>query len=645
MAEKNHQEAHDPGSSPKKVLQIAEMITVGELAEKLDLPVVKLVGELFKNGIVATINQRIDFETAEIIADELGLDVTIEKKSAVSDEPEKYQLHLSKNAKVRPPIVAVMGHVDHGKTTLLDNILGMKKVEGESGGITQAISAYQTEKNGRKITLLDTPGHEAFAALRQHGATLTDVVVLVVAADDGVKPQTVEAIKFAKTANARIVVAINKMDKETANPNLVKTQLASEYGLNPEEWGGDTVMVEISAKTGMNVDKLLDMVLLVADMEELRADNDVPAEGLVIESNMEKGRGAVVRILVENGTLNLGDFIVAGSAWGKVRTLEDWSGQAIKLAGPSTPATITGFREVPPFGQRIEEVKNEREAKALAARHYDEQVQSMAGVNITGSDLLKMMNRQTEQQDAVFVVKADVQGSLTSVVDSLKLLETDEVAVKIVASGVGNITEGDIRAARAMSDDGEKNGAVIYGFNVTLPAQVKQLAARAHVEVRLFNVIYELIDDARGEMEKLLPEEIVETPVGELLIEGVFRTTKDEIIAGGLVESGKIVPKVLARVWRGGSRNVQRTDNEKADEEAIKKKGGELLAEVEITSVQREKAEAKEVFEGEMCGVNLKLHSVAIDPETKTEIRTGKFVMEIGDRLEVFTRDMRKREL
>ncbi len=591
----------------RKTLQIPDMITVGDLADKLGIPVVKLVGELFKNGIMATVNQRIDFETAEIIIEELGIDVKIVKKDVDAVDPEKYEIHLSKNAKPRPPIVAVMGHVDHGKTTLLDNILGMKKASGEAGGITQHISAYQTVHNGRTITLLDTPGHEAFAALRQHGATLTDVVVIVVAADDGVKPQTVEAIKFARSANAKIVVAINKMDKPTANPNLVKTQLASEYDLNPEEWGGDTVMVEVSALTGQNVDKLLDMVLLVADMEELKADYNVPAEGLVIESNLEKGRGAVVRLLIENGTLNKGDFIVAGSAWGKVRTLEDWSGKQMKQAGPSTPATVTGFRDVPPFGTHIEEVKNEREAKALAAKHYDEEVRSTANANITGADLLKMMNRETEQQEASFVVKADVQGSLTSVVDSLKLLETDEVAVKIVASGVGDITEGDIRAASS-------SGAIIYGFNVNLPAQVKRLAARAHVEVRLFKIIYELLDDAKSAMSALLPDEVVETHLGELDVQGVFRTTKTEIIAGGKVTEGRLLPHTQAKVWRG------------------KGKKAELLGEVELVSLRREKNEASDIVEGEMCGVELALNG-------------QKLTLELGDRLEVFKRELKARSL
>lgn len=591
----------------KPELQLPDMVTVGDLADKLGIPVVKLIGELFKNGIMATVNQRIDFETAEIIVSELGIDVRVVHKDTSMADQESFHVHLSQNAKPRPPIVAVMGHVDHGKTTLLDNILHMHKTEAEAGGITQHISAYQTTHQGRAITLLDTPGHEAFAALRQHGATLTDVVIIVVAADDGVKPQTVEAIKFARTANARIVVAINKMDKPTANPNLVKTQLATDYDLNPEEWGGDTVMIEVSALTGQNVDKLLDMVLLVADMEELKADYNVPAEGLVIESNLEKGRGAVVRLLVENGTLNLGDFVVAGSVWGKIRTLEDWRGKSARQAGPSTPATVTGFRDVPPFGTYIEEVKNEREAKALAGKHYDELIRSTANANITGAELLKMMNRQTKQQEIAFVVKADVQGSLTSVVDSLKLLETSEVAVKIVASGVGNITEGDIRVASS-------SGAIIYGFGVSLPSPVKQLARRAHVEVRLFKIIYELLDDARGAMTALLPDEVVETPLGELEIKGIFHTTKSSIIAGGKVTSGKLLVDTRARIWRG------------------KGKAAQSLGEVELTSLQRERNSATDLVEGEMGGVELSLEG-------------AKLSLELGDRLEVFQRQLKKRSL
>ncbi len=589
-----------------KIIQIPSMITVGDLAAKLDIPVVKLVGELFKNGIMATVNQRIDFETAEIILEELGVDAKIEKKDVEADATDQLEIHLSKNAKPRAPIVAVMGHVDHGKTTLLDNILQMHRQSGEAGGITQHISAYQTVHNGRPITFLDTPGHEAFAALRQHGATLTDVVIIVVAADDGVKPQTVEAIKFARTANAKIVVAINKMDKPTANPNLVRTQLASDYGLNPEEWGGDTIMVEVSAVTGQGVDQLLDAVLLVADMEELKADYNVEAEGLVIESNLEKGRGAVVRMLIENGTLNKGDFIVAGSAWGKVRTMEDWRGKDLKAAGPSTPVTVTGFREVPPFGKRIEEVKNEREAKALAAKHYNEQIQSTADANITSTDLLRMMNRETEQQVANFVVKADVQGSLTSVIDSLKLLETDEVAVKIIASGVGDITEGDISAAMSAN-------ATVFGFNVNLPGVVRQLANRAHVPVQLYKIIYELIDNAKDIMSDLLPDAVTEEAVGELEVKGIFRTTKDQVITGGLITDGKLLPDVEVRIWRG------------------KGKKAEQIGTAHIASIQKEKAEIKEGHAGEMCGVSL---------ATKERLELA-----LGDRLEMFRIVRQKRHL
>ena len=320
----------------EKIVNIADSVTVGELVETLGLSITTLIGELFKNGIAATINQRLDFETAQIVVEELGLDVQLKRKAAAADI-HHHARKLSDKAVPRPPIVAVMGHVDHGKTSLLDAILDKKTVEGEAGGITQHISAYQAQRNGRMITLLDTPGHEAFAALRQHGAVLTDVVIIVVAADDGVKPQTVEAIRFARSANAKIVVAINKIDKDTANPQLVKTQLASEHGLNPEEWGGDTVMVEVSAKTGQNLDKLLDMVLLVADMEDLRADEDVPAEGLVIEAHMETGRGAVVGLLVENGHLRPGHYLVAGTAYGRVRTLQDFRGKTVKDAGLIRP--------------------------------------------------------------------------------------------------------------------------------------------------------------------------------------------------------------------------------------------------------------------------------------------------------------------
>jgi translation initiation factor IF-2 len=588
----------------KKILIIGNTVTVGELAERLDLPVTKLIGELFKNGIMATVNQRIDIETAQIIVDELGLEVELKQKddAAEGEKLVKTERALSDKAQTRPPIVAVMGHVDHGKTSLLDAVLDTKVASGEAGGITQHISAYQTVYNDRPITLLDTPGHEAFGALRQHGAALTDVVVIVVAADDGVKPQTVEAVRFARQANARIVVAINKVDKPEADVNRVRQQLATDLQLMPEEWGGDTVMVEVSAKTKQGIDKLLELVLLVADLEDLRAETEGRAEGLVIESHMEQGKGSVVTVLVSHGMLTPGSYVVAGGAYGKVRTLADYAGRAIAKAGPSTPAKVTGFKSIPQFGDQFEVAASEKEAKQQAAHHIEDSKNDARNSTISSADLLNLIDRRKEKQLANMIIKADVQGSLTSVSDSLKMLEHQEVAPRIISSGIGAISENDVRMAAGAN-------AVIYGFGVQLPPAVKRLAARDKVPVRIFNVIYELIDDAKMELENLLAPEVIETEVGKLIIRGVFKVTKGDVVCGGEVTKGKVEPGVLARVKRG-------------DEE---------LAEVEVESVQREKVEVKEVFEGEMCGLQLK---------TK-----GKLMVQEGDRIEFFKRELVKRTL
>lgn len=584
----------------QRTLVLPDTVTVGELAAQLNLPVTKLIGELFKNGIMATVNQRIDFETAQIIVEELELEVTLQQQEAEAVGPEKNKRQLSENASERPPIVAVMGHVDHGKTSLLDALLETKVASGEAGGITQHISAYQTEKNGRSITLLDTPGHEAFSALRQHGAALTDVVIIVVAADDGVKPQTVEAIKFAQGANAKIVVAINKVDKDTADVPRVKAELA-QHSLQTEEWGGDTTVVEVSAKTGQGLDKLLDMVLLVADLEELKAETDGPAEGLVIESHMLRGRGAVVRLLVEHGILRPGAFMVAGGTYGKVRTLGDFADRPIKEAGPATPVIVTGFKELPEFGDRFNVVKSEKEARNLAAKNAAEEKEVLT-TNLSSTDLLGMMNRKAEQQELNVIVRADVQGSLTSVLDSLRLLEGSEVAVRVVSSGVGSISENDIQLASS-------SGAIIYGFNVQLPPTVKRLANREKTPVRIFGVIYELLDDVRFALGEMLSPEVVETEVGTLTLKGIFKTSKDEVICGGEVTGGKAVPKTLARA----------------------KRKDEQIAEVSVQNVQRGQQDAKEVFEGELCGLNLRTQS--------------KLALEIGDKLEFFTRELKKRSL
>ena len=585
-----------------KVIQIAGSITVDELANALGLSVTFLIGELFKQGIVATINQRLDFDTASIIIEELELkNVRLERKNT-STKTSDLRRELSDKAVVRPPVVAVMGHVDHGKTTLLDTLLHKKTVEGEAGGITQHISAYQLKHNERLITFLDTPGHEAFAAIRQHGAMLTDIVVIVVAADDGVKPQTVEAIKFAQSANAKIIVAINKIDREGADIPRTMADLA-QHGLNPEEWGGDITMVPISAKRGDNLEKLLDLILLTADIEELKADEHIPSEGLVIESHMEIGKGSVVNLLVTGGELKTGEFIVAGSAYGKIRTMLDFRGKPKGKATPSTPVTVTGFKELPNFGDKFIEVKDEKSARKMALLNAQNLVEESASANVTSSDLLRMMNNADNAKVFNVIIKGDVLGSVTSVVDSLKMIDTKgEVMLNIVSSGVGDITENDIYMA-------EGDNTVVYGFNVNVPTNIVKLAARDGVEIRNYKIIYELLDDAKTSMENLLDAEIVETEMGEMKIKGVFRTERTAIIAGGEVLTGLAKKGLMGRVY-----------HEK-----------ELIGEVEVDSVQKEKMDVNELVAGETGGIAFKLEK--------------KLVIEVNDRVKFFTRELVKKKL
>jgi len=551
---------------------------------------------------VATINQRLDFDTASIIIEELGLkNVRLERKNT-STKTSDLRRELSDKAVTRPPVVAVMGHVDHGKTTLLDTLLHKKTVEGEAGGITQHISAYQLKHNERLITFLDTPGHEAFAAIRQHGAMLTDIVVIVVAADDGVKPQTVEAIKFAQSANAKIIVAINKIDREGADIPRTMADLA-QHGLNPEEWGGDITMVPISAKRGDNLEKLLDLILLTADIEELKADVHIPSEGLVIESHMEIGKGSVVNLLVTGGELKTGEFIVAGSAYGKIRTMLDFRGKPKGKATPSTPVTVTGFKELPNFGDKFIEVKDEKSARKMALLNAQNLVEESASANVTSSDLLRMMNNADNAKVFNVIIKGDVLGSVTSVIDSLKMIDTKgEVMLNIVSSGVGDITENDIYMA-------EGDNTVVYGFNVNVPTNIVKLAARDGVEIRNYKIIYELLDDAKTSMENLLDAEIVETEMGEMKIKGVFRTERTAIIAGGEVLTGLAKKGLMGRVY-----------HEK-----------ELIGEVEVDSVQKEKMDVNELVAGETGGIAFKLEK--------------KLVIEVNDRVKFFTRELVKKKL
>ncbi len=585
-----------------RTIEIEENVTVGTLADQLMIPATKLIGELFKNGIMATINERIDFDTAQIMVEELGLEVELARKKAEVVAPVKRaaKQSTSEKAETRPPVVAVMGHVDHGKTSLLDAIREADVAKGEAGGITQHISAYQVTHNDRVITFLDTPGHEAFAALREHGAQLTDVVIIVVAADDGIKPQTIEAIRFARKAGVKIIVAINKIDKEGANVNRVKSQLA-EQDILIEGQGGDVVAVEVSAKTKQNIPQLLDMVLLVSDVEDLRAEFDSPAQGLIIEAHMEKGRGPVAIALVEHGTLKPGNFIVAGTASGKVRNLESTTGEPIKAAGPSTPVIITGFKELPEFGNEFTVEVNEKAARSSAQAAKSGQ-SSAGGLQMNSNELLRIINRSNELQELNVIIKADVKGSLTSVIDSLKTLNTDEVAIRVVGSGVGSVNENDVHLAST-------SNAIIYGFNISIAPNIKQLASRDRVPLRLFKVIYELIDDAKTSLSDLLAPEIVENELGRMVVKGVFKTSKTEVICGGEVTKGKLTVPAMAKVVRDK----------------------EVLAEVEVVQLKRGPQDTKEVFEGEMCGLSLKT--------------TSRLNLEEGDRIELFTREAVARSL
>src|SRR6266702_4089073 len=584
-----------------RTIEIEDMTTVGTLAEKLMLPVTRLIGELMKNGVMATVNERIDFDTAQIIVSELGLDVELAKKTQeqVTSVREKHAAS-SETAVPRPPVVAVMGHVDHGKTSLLDAIRGASVAKGEAGGITQHISAYQITHNKRVITFLDTPGHEAFAAIREHGAHLTDIVIIVIAADDGIKPQTIEAIRYARKAGVKIIVALNKIDKEGADANRAKQQLA-EQNLLVEEWGGDTVAIEVSAKTKQGIDELLDMILLVTDVEDFRADVDGPAIGLVIEAHVEQGRGPIANALIEEGTLKLGDYVVAGTTYAKIRNLESTDGKPLKTATPSTPVVITVFKALPEFSDEFTVVPNEKIARSQAEQAAINQRIS-GGRDMNSSELIRMINRNNRLQELNIIVKADVQGSLTSVIDSLKALETEEVAVRVVSASVGAITDSDVYLATT-------SNAIIYGFNVLAPTNIKRLASRDKVNIRLYNVIYELIDDVKTELTTLLAPEIVEKEMGRLVVRGIFKTTKTEVICGGEVTKGKLMVPVLARVMRDD----------------------QPLAEVELTNLKRGPQDTKEVFEGEMCGLSFR--------------STARVDLQEGDRLEAFTRETVARSL
>jgi translation initiation factor IF-2 len=589
-------------TSELKQVETPAVVGVGAFAERLGLPVTTVIAELMKNGVMATINEQIDFDTAAIIGSDLGFEVVPEviEESGPALTPGDAKLAEGEGT-ARPPVVAVMGHVDHGKTSLLDKIRATDVAGGEAGGITQHIGAYQIKRKDRWITFLDTPGHEAFSAIRAHGARLTDVAIIVVAADDGIKPQTREAIRYAQEAGNQIVIAINKIDKDGADPTRVRQELSEKLELTPEEWGGKTVMVDVSAKTGANIDKLLDLVLLVADIEERRARAEGSAEGVVIETHLETGRGPVATVLVQHGVLSVGDYVVAGGTYAKVRSLADWHGKRIKTAHPGMPAVVTGFKAAPAFGDVFYAVASEKLARERSvATQRQAQVKSMVNVKrIDASDLQSAITAGKVQELNV-VVKADVQGSLESLLESVNSLRNDEVAVRVVSSGIGAINESDITFAAT-------SGAMVLGFNVSLGSAVKQLANREKVQIRLYKVIYELLDDLRSGLELMLKPEIVETEIGTLKVLGVFKTTKTAVICGGEVTSGKATAGVQVRITR--------------DKETI---GAGTL-----TAVQKEQNKVSEAVEGEQCGLSI----------------TTSNGIQVGDKLQFFTTSERRRTL
>lgn len=556
---------------------VGDEITVGELAAAMKKTASEVIKQLMKLGMMATVNQTIDYDTAEIVVTEMGCKiqravvVTIEERIMdISEDTEE-------TLQPRSPVVVVMGHVDHGKTSLLDAIRNSKVTEGEAGGITQHIGAYRVNHDGHDITFLDTPGHAAFTSMRQRGAMATDIAVLVVAADDGIMPQTVEAINHAKAAKVQIIVAINKMDKPEANPDRIKQQL-TEQGLVPEEWGGDVICVPVSAKTHDGIEDLLANILLVAEMQELKANPNRRAKGVVIEARLDKGRGPVASLLVQNGTLRSGDIIVAGTSVGRVRVMLDENGKPVKEAGPSVPVEITGLDEAPAAGDSFDAVSDERLARQLVEQRKQKAKEEVfnAAQKVTLDNLFNQLE-QGEMKDLNVIVKADVQGSVEAVRESLQKLTNEEVRVNVIHGGVGAINESDEMLAAT-------SGAIIVGFNVRPDPVAKEAAERDGVEIRLYRVIYDCIDEITAAMKGMLAPKYREAQLGQLIVRQTYKVSGVGVIAGCYVQSGKITRDSKVRVVRDGI----------------------VVAEDDIASLRRFKDDVKEVAESYECGVGLK---------------------------------------
>ena len=553
---------------------LEDSITVQDLAGQLGKKATDVIMKLMTMGVMATINQELDVDTATIIAEEFGatVEVKVSKEEElftdIEDAPEDLQ-H-------RPPVVTIMGHVDHGKTSLLDMIRSTHVTSTEAGGITQHIGAYQVETHGQKITFLDTPGHEAFTAMRARGAQITDIAILVVAADDGVMPQTIEAIDHAKAAKVPIIVAVNKIDKPEADPERIKQELTN-YGLVPEEWGGDTIMVPVSAKKGIGIDDLLDMILLVAEMAELKANPNRNAKGKVIESKLDKGRGPVATLLVQAGTLHVGDFLIVGTTQGRIRAMFDYKGRSLKTAGPSMPVEILGLNEVPEAGDDYIAVDNEKLAKQVADKRQKEKHQQEIARNtkVSLEDLFAQI-KEGEIKELNIVLKADVQGSIEAIRQSLEKLGNDEVRVNIIRTAVGGIREADVMLAAA-------SNALIIGFNVRPDANARKLAEKEEIQINTYRVIYEAIEDVKAALSGMLDPDIKEVELGQAEIRSIFKVPKVGAVAGCYITEGKFTRAARVRVVRDGV----------------------VIHEGNLASLKRFKDDVKEVASGFECGLSI----------------------------------------
>ncbi|MFH1621154.1 MAG: translation initiation factor IF-2 [Patescibacteria group bacterium] len=591
-----------------KDVALPHFIIVRDLAGRLNLPVTKVIQELMKAGILASQNERLDYETAAIISEELGFkahpeesktDVSMDIIQALDRVKEVFENEDEKNLKPHPPVVVVMGHVDHGKTKTLDAIRTTHVAEGEAGGITQHIGAYQVVKKDRLITFIDTPGHEAFTVMRSRGAKVADIAILVVAADDGVQPQTKEAINIIQAAKLPFVVALNKMDKPEADPDRVLSQLA-EAGVTTEAWGGNIPLAKISAKSRMGIDELLDLVLLVADMnaDKIRANPERLAIGTIIESHVDKGEGPVATVLVQSGTLHRNDYLgISGAAYGRVRSMRDWTGKQMDSAPPGTPVKILGFRVAPAVGDILEVPED---PKKLEIKKVKTSQQVAAQLTATRM-IIPESEEAAKKKNLNIVLKCDTLGSLEAILGMLEKIRHDEVGVEVIQKGLGNITEGDVTRAENTPP------SVVYSFNVVVTPQAGYLAREKSVEIKEYKIIYELFDDVVRRLNEFMPPEIIVTPLGQFEIAAIFRTESGRMVVGGKVTDGKVVAGEKVKVWRGE----------------------EPLGLGNVDSVQIGKQTVKEAHGGQECGLSY----------------LGKIKLQVGDRLEIYHEDIKERKV